>query len=920
MQRKARTIFTISSVSLAAMLSVGTVLAQFAVNDQARAIAIPVRVAKRTYTVSFNTNGGTAVESQQVLDEGKATRPASPTKAGSIFVDWYKDAEFTAVFDFENTPILEDTTIYAKYDTNYDYGANTNGWYLVGNFGNDSAQHFKFSTRMNSNTSLGNDNVAVFDYTFAEGAKFKVVHYTTANTSTGAKWKGYSALKDDFNTGYCYDFFTNDGDDNIVLKSGCAGRYRIYLNNVANDDEKKLWINRFYTVTYQDGNNVLDTQTVQGGTATSKIADPNKDGYVFKKWCSDPELNNEFNFSTLITADTTLYAKWNELFTVKFKIGDNFIDSIQIDDVENGSLITKPADPTAAGKVFYPHWYKEEGLINEFNFNTDTIAANTTLFGRWKNVYTVSFNSNGGSAVSSQTINEGDLATEPSTPTKANSVFRGWYSDSELTEAYVFTTPVNSTFTLYAKWETSYTVTFHVDGAVAPDTQEVGEGEKATRPTDPTKTGYRFDDWYTEETFENVYNFSAVVDDNLDLYGKWIETCVVTLVDTISHSTIDTITVDKGTKATEPADPVHEHYIFDGWYANEECTVAFDFDTEVISVNKSVYAKFDYDYNYQASGYRLIGNFGNVAAAHYSFENGRASDELTDGNKAQFVGVELTAGQSVAIKYFDFTNDVEYGFSALKNQTELFKADGSGRIQILKDGKYSFYLNSSSQIYVRTDLGYYILGQFGNDESNYWKVSTGFKDTKTSGTNIAEFLGVTLTAGKQYKIFNLSAGTSTTATNPESDPRFDIVESNFKPLITGTYNIYLSNTGMYYDAVINPTGTNRIYLDLGTSGWANDGAKFYAYAFHKEGDVTGLTEWIPCTYQIGSYYYADIDYSKYNYVVFVRYDPDVDFNSQGDKWAGKWNQTAEISLTSVLNDKDVVKITGWEKSQDYRIL
>ena len=701
MQRKARTIFTISSVSLAAMLSVGTVLAQFAVNDQARAIAIPVRVAKRTYTVSFNTNGGTAVESQQVLDEGKATRPASPTKAGSIFVDWYKDAEFTAVFDFENTPILEDTTIYAKYENNYDYGANTNGWYLVGNFGNDPAQHFKFSMRKDSNSSLGNDNAAVFDYTFAEGAKFKVVHYTTANTSTGAKWKGYSALKNDFNTGYCYDFFTNDGDDNIVLKSGCAGRYRIYLNNVANDDEKKLWINRFYTVTYQDENNDLGTQTVQGGTATSKIDDPNKDGYVFKKWCSDPELNNEFNFATLITADTTLYAKWNELFTVKFKIGENFIDSIQIDDVENGSLITKPADPTAAGKVFYPHWYKEEGLINEFNFNTDTITANTTLFGRWKNVYTVSFNSNGGSAVSSQTINEGDLVTEPSTPTKANSVFRGWYSDSELTQAYVFTTPVNSTFTLFAKWETSYTVTFHIDGEEY-HSETVGEGDTVDQPVTPTKAGNEFKNWYTDSecTAGNEFDFDTPINANMDIYGCWKDVWTVKLM-VAGKQYGETASVIDGHTFAKPTDPDVEWNDFDGWYDNSSFTgdeVTFPL---TITGNTILYAKLTENNDKVTSGYLLAGSFNHSDQwnYHYGIKPVADNEKLGETNKAEFHNVVLKAGDTFKIR----NNGAFEGYTNYKGRDYPYLInDENDNYKVLLDGKYNIFVGSDRKVYMTT--------------------------------------------------------------------------------------------------------------------------------------------------------------------------------------------------------------------------
>lgn len=69
-------------------------------------------------------------------------------------------------------------------------------------------------------------------------------------------------------------------------------------------------------------------------------------------------------------------------------------------------------------------------------------------------VYTVTFNSNGGSAVASQTVTDGETATEPDDPTKDGSTFAGWYSDEELTTEFNFATPITQNTTLYAKWTT----------------------------------------------------------------------------------------------------------------------------------------------------------------------------------------------------------------------------------------------------------------------------------------------------------------------------------------------------------------------------------------------------------------------------------------------------------------------------------
>ena len=67
------------------------------------------------YTVSFNTDGGTAIPSQSVRSGNKATKPADPTKSGYTFGGWYKEDTFTTTFDFATETIAADTTVYAKF-------------------------------------------------------------------------------------------------------------------------------------------------------------------------------------------------------------------------------------------------------------------------------------------------------------------------------------------------------------------------------------------------------------------------------------------------------------------------------------------------------------------------------------------------------------------------------------------------------------------------------------------------------------------------------------------------------------------------------------------------------------------------------------------------------------------------------------
>lgn len=153
----------------------------------------------------------------------------------------------------------------------------------------------------------------------------------------------------------------------------------------------------------------------------------------------------------------------------------------------------------------------------------DTITANNPT----PTVYTVSFNTNGGTSVSSQQITSGDVAILPSTPTKTDYTFAGWYSDSELTVAYDFSTPVTQNITLYAKWTLTtvrYTVIFNSNNGSSVASQTVISGETATKPAAPTKDGYVFAGWYVDSELTDEYDFSSAVTSDITLYAKWTVT------------------------------------------------------------------------------------------------------------------------------------------------------------------------------------------------------------------------------------------------------------------------------------------------------------------------------------------------------------------------------------------------------------
>ncbi len=200
-----------------------------------------------------------------------------------------------------------------------------------------------------------------------------------------------------------------------------------------------------------------------------------------------------------------------------------------IEFVKDGNLITY--EPTKVGYTF-DGWYLDSGLLTPFN-TANPVNQSLKLYAKWTAIptYTVTFNSNGGSAVESQTVYEGETATEPTPPTRSGYTFEGWY-DSTLTTAYIFSTPVIADITLYAKWTAvaTHTVTFNSNGGSAVTPQTVNDGALATEPTpEPTKSGYLFGGWYSDIGLTTAYNFNTPVTADITLYAKWCTPISATL-------------------------------------------------------------------------------------------------------------------------------------------------------------------------------------------------------------------------------------------------------------------------------------------------------------------------------------------------------------------------------------------------------
>ncbi len=160
---------------------------------------------------------------------------------------------------------------------------------------------------------------------------------------------------------------------------------------------------------------------------------------------------------------------------------------------------------------------------------TFSISGNTTVYAKWTiNTYTVSFNSNGGSAVSNQTVNYNAQASTPTAPTRAGYAFAGWYSDVGLNTAFNFTSAITGAITLYAKWTiNSYTVTFAANGGTGSmAVQSASYNTTAALTTNAfTRIGYTFTGWNTVASgvggtaYANGANY--IFTSSITLFAQW---------------------------------------------------------------------------------------------------------------------------------------------------------------------------------------------------------------------------------------------------------------------------------------------------------------------------------------------------------------------------------------------------------------
>ena len=212
-------------------------------------------------------------------------------------------------------------------------------------------------------------------------------------------------------------------------------------------------------------------------------------------------------------------------------------------------------------------------------------AQNITLYAQWKvRSYSVNFDSNGGSAVASQSVKYGSKASRPTDPTRAGHTFQGWYTSRDGGARYDFNQTVTGDVTLYAHWSVnSYTLAFDGNGGKASESSRTVQygSQYGSLPT-ATRTGHTFQGWYTAKSGGTKVSPSTTMGAaNTTLYARWSVNSYTVSFDSDGGSNVPAQKVRYGSKASRPADPTRAGHTFQGWYTSRDGGSKYDFGTAV---------------------------------------------------------------------------------------------------------------------------------------------------------------------------------------------------------------------------------------------------------------------------------------------------------------------------------------------------
>ncbi len=501
------------------------------------------------YTVTYDANGGAFADgettfAQTVKSGSKLTAPASPARSNYTFAGWAKNKSGSAMWKFDEDTMSEDTTLYAQWSQESAVILSVDGASI------EDSEIFMVVDRDTSTVSLSGKIVC----------------------SDGSIWRLYS---------------DPDGRREIPTKivSNLTGGNNQYYIVVSSQDQSQvnvyeLTVHRSYavTVSYYDGETLLETAETYTGEEFTANYKPAITGYAFHGW---KKQDGSAFTAEVLWAPLSLYAdKTANTYQVTLNVnkGDALTETNKT--MTYDSAYSFPV-PTRTGYSF-AGWYTGDTQL------TDASGASLapwqfaetrvySVVAHWEaNEYTVTLEQNDGEAGS--VAGGGGHAYDSRVTIKATTNegynFLGWYdTDGELVsenESYTFTMGFDVSYT--AKWD-YYTITTTRNDSSAGAINQYYSNKKVSVGTKVTLTartfeGYTWLGWYKgEELVSKELSFQyTMTKESVTLEARWIQ-CPITVSSSGDGGVVDSLpdTTAVGQEITLNA-TLYLGYIWNGWY------------------------------------------------------------------------------------------------------------------------------------------------------------------------------------------------------------------------------------------------------------------------------------------------------------------------------------------------------------------
>lgn len=412
---------------------------------------------EKIHTVVFRNQDKDIAVTQ--IENGKTIQqPTDSQFDDNKFLGWYLGEE---LFDFEQ-PVTEDITLVAKWKKQYIVSFDTNG---LSTILDEVVEEGKRVTQP-ADPTLEHANFLGW---YLGDVLFDFHTKIYEDITLVAKWINIYQV--------CFD---TDGGNDIPSRSIEEGKTmfqpsdpikenHIFLGWYVNDQEYVFgmpitenitlvakWKEKYHQVTFQNGDAIVDIQKVEDGKKAVMPVTPVSLHQTFIGWYVDDEL---FSFTTPITTNIILVAKWKDDYKVTFHFNNGAADLVCY--AKENTMLTKLFtfdEPTKEGYAFVDYCLDEELTIVLYNYNRK-ITQDMDIYVMWSKYYHITYHLDGGICEDLieqySEITTKNVALILNTPKKEGYYFRGYYQNSDFTgdRFYKVDKGVVADYELYAKWE-----------------------------------------------------------------------------------------------------------------------------------------------------------------------------------------------------------------------------------------------------------------------------------------------------------------------------------------------------------------------------------------------------------------------------------------------------------------------------------